>query len=104
MATSYSLGEHFEQFIQQQIASGRYQNASEVLRAGLRKLEDDERVLEELRRLIQAGFESGVAGTTEDVFARVRANGRTGDSVATGSRRKAPKDSKRPKAATGHTA
>jgi len=39
---SISLGTHFEQFVQEQIAHGRYQNASEVVRAGLRMLEDYE--------------------------------------------------------------
>jgi antitoxin ParD1/3/4 len=39
---SINLGEHFEHFVQQQIARGRYQNVSEVVRAGLRLLEDYE--------------------------------------------------------------
>jgi antitoxin ParD1/3/4 len=39
---SINLGEHFEQFIQQQLTHGRYQNVSEVVRAGLRLLEDYE--------------------------------------------------------------
>ena len=39
---SIHLGKHFEQFVQQQIAHGRYQNASEVVRAALRLLEDYE--------------------------------------------------------------
>src|SRR5689334_1301256 len=39
---SISLGEHFEKFVQEQISQGRYQNVSEVVRAGLRMLEDYE--------------------------------------------------------------
>lgn len=37
-----SLGPHFDRFVQEQLAGGRYQNASEVVRAGLRLLEDFE--------------------------------------------------------------
>ena len=44
MPSSYALGEHFESFIKQMLESGRYANASEVVRAGLRMLEDRERV------------------------------------------------------------
>ncbi len=39
---SIALGDHYEQFIKDQLASGRYNNASEVVRAGLRLLEDYE--------------------------------------------------------------
>ena len=59
--TSLSLGEHWEAFIKNEIASGRYGSASEVIRAGLRKLEDDEQKLETLRALIQEGKASGTA-------------------------------------------
>jgi antitoxin ParD1/3/4 len=51
---SIHLGEHFEQFVQQQIAGGRYQNASEVVRAGLRLLEDYELNAHERMQLIKA--------------------------------------------------
>ncbi|PZM13696.1 type II toxin-antitoxin system ParD family antitoxin [Rhizobium tubonense] len=40
--TSIALNEHYEQFIRKQLESGRYNNASEVVRAGLRLLEDYE--------------------------------------------------------------
>lgn len=59
--TSISLGNHFEQFIARQVAEGRYGSASEVIRAGLRKLEDDDQKLETLRALIKEGIASGTA-------------------------------------------
>ncbi|MBI3797221.1 MAG: type II toxin-antitoxin system ParD family antitoxin [Deltaproteobacteria bacterium] len=51
---SISLGEHFEQFVQQRISRGRYQNVSEVVRAGLRLLEDYEISAQERRRVLKA--------------------------------------------------
>ena len=59
--TSVSLGDHFDGFIATQIENGRYGSASEVIRAGLRILEDEERKLETLRSLIAEGKASGVA-------------------------------------------
>ncbi|WP_254291388.1 type II toxin-antitoxin system ParD family antitoxin [Sphingomonas tagetis] len=59
--TSVALGDHFTAFAQEQIASGRYGTVSEVLRAGLRLLEDEERKLEALRTAIREGDESGPA-------------------------------------------
>lgn len=59
--TSVSLGGHFDEFITKQVADGRYGSASEVIRAGLRKLEDEEQKLETLRALIKEGKASGVA-------------------------------------------
>ncbi len=43
MPSSYTLGKYFEDFVQAQLASGRYGNASEVLRDALRLMEDRER-------------------------------------------------------------
>ena len=40
-----TLGPHYEEFIQSSIASGRYNNTSEMIRAALRHLEEDERKL-----------------------------------------------------------
>ena len=59
--TSISLGEHFEDFIQKSIRNGRYSNASEVVRAGLRMLEDEESRMLALKNAIQEGIDSGVA-------------------------------------------
>ncbi|NLQ17945.1 type II toxin-antitoxin system ParD family antitoxin [Marinomonas sp. M1K-6] len=64
--TSISLGNHFDQFIARQVADGRYGSASEVIRAGLRKLEDDTQKLETLRALIQEGVASGTAEYSYD--------------------------------------
>ena len=59
--TSITLSEHFEAFVGEQVTAGRYGNASEVIRAGLRLLEEREAKLETLRRAIVEGLESGPA-------------------------------------------
>jgi antitoxin ParD1/3/4 len=53
--TSIVLGDHFEQFINSQIASGRYGSASEVIRASLRLLEEHEQRTEKLRQALIEG-------------------------------------------------
>lgn len=53
--TSVTLGEHFEAFVNKKIAQGRFQSVSEAVRAGLRRLEEDELKLEALRAKLQAG-------------------------------------------------
>ena len=58
--TSVALGAHFEAFIQSSIVSGRYNNASEVIRSGLRLLEDQEQKMAALRSAIEEGVNSGI--------------------------------------------
>ena len=77
MPTSVALGEHFENFVKRQLAEGRYNNASEVVRAGLRLLEDAEREkaleLKALRAALKAGIDSGVGHDADAVFDRLEA-------------------------------
>ena len=58
--TSVALGPHFEDFIQASILSGRYNNASEVVRSGLRLLEEQEQKMAALRSAIEEGMNSGI--------------------------------------------
>lgn len=60
--TSISLGDHFENFIKQQLTSGRYGSASEVIRASLRLLEEREHKIEGLRKALLDGERSGDVG------------------------------------------
>jgi antitoxin ParD1/3/4 len=57
--TSISLGDHFENFISNEIKSGRYGSVSEVIRTALRLLENEERRLNDLRNALIAGEQSG---------------------------------------------
>ena len=59
--TSVSLGDYFKEFVEKRIAEGRYKNASEVLRAGLRLLEEEENKIAALKTSIEEGINSGVA-------------------------------------------
>jgi len=59
--TSISLGNYFEQFVQSRINEGRFKNVSEVIRAGLRLLEEEESKVIVLRTAIQEGIDSGIA-------------------------------------------
>jgi len=56
--TSISLGNYFDEFVSSQVSGGRYKNVSEVIRAGLRLLEDEESKAIALRNAIQKGLES----------------------------------------------
>lgn len=59
--TSFSLGDHFATFVETEVAKGRYASASEVVRAGLRLLEEREAHLAALRAALIEGEESGPA-------------------------------------------
>ncbi|WP_404345447.1 type II toxin-antitoxin system ParD family antitoxin [Vreelandella venusta] len=59
--TSITLGPHFDEFIATRVEKGRYGSVSEVVRAGLRLLEETESKLERLRRLLDVGEQSGIA-------------------------------------------
>jgi antitoxin ParD1/3/4 len=56
--TSISLGNHFDEFITTQVNSGRYKNVSEVIRAGLRLLENEEYKVTALKKAIEKGLDS----------------------------------------------
>ena len=59
--TSISLGDYFDQFIHNRISEGRFKNVSEVVRAGLRLLEEEENKVKVLRSAVQEGIDSGIA-------------------------------------------
>jgi antitoxin ParD1/3/4 len=59
--TSVSLGNYFEEFVDNTISEGRFKNASEVIRAGLRLLEEEENKIVALKKAINEGIESGIA-------------------------------------------
>ena len=59
--TSVSLGNYFENFVDNKISAGRFKNASEVIRAGLRLLEEDENRIQILKNAIKEGLDSGIA-------------------------------------------
>jgi antitoxin ParD1/3/4 len=77
-AMNVSITAELEAFVEGAVRSGRYGSASEVVREGLRMLEEREAKYQRLKRDIQIGLESGVAGelneaSVEDVKARGRA-------------------------------
>lgn len=77
MPISVALGNHFETFIREQVQNGRFNNISEVVRAGLRLLEEHEQrhqfELNALRAEIAAGHVSGSPQSAETVFDRLEA-------------------------------
>jgi antitoxin ParD1/3/4 len=74
--TSFSIGEHFSDFIDEQVQEGRYSSASDVVRAGLRLLEEQEAKLAALRAALIEGEQSGPSTPFdfEAFIARKRAN------------------------------
>ncbi len=56
--TSISLGDYFDEFVSSQVSAGRYKNVSEVIRAGLRLLENEEGKVIALKNAIQQGLNS----------------------------------------------
>ena len=58
--TSVSLGDYFENFVDNSISEGRFNNASEVIRAGLRLLEQEESKIIAIKIAINEGIESGI--------------------------------------------
>lgn len=74
--TSISLGSYFDEFIQNKLSSGRYKNASEIVRAGLRLLEDEESRIQSLKKSIQEGLDSGLSVDfkPEKHLAKLKAN------------------------------
>lgn len=64
---SYTVGEHFDKFIRDQVALGRYNNASEVVREGLRLVEEREAKLQSLRLHLEQAIERGGHHSDDDV-------------------------------------
>ena len=75
-----SLGPHYEEFIKNSILCGRYNNASEVIRAGLRRLEEDEKKIALLKAAIQEGLDSGICEdfVPEEHLKQLKASRRNG--------------------------
>ena len=75
MASSYELGSQLKNFIDELVASGRYNSRSEVVRDALRLLQEREQMrqvkLEELRHAFQDGINSGKGNESDQVFDRL---------------------------------
>ena len=67
MPRSYTLGKHYEAFVQAQLASGRYNNASEIIRVALRLMEDRERRMAAMDAAVARGQADIGAGRVHDL-------------------------------------
>lgn len=74
--TSISLGDHFNLFVGRQVQSGRYGSASDVVRAGLRLLEEHEARVNALRDALAAGEQSGEPAPFDNAAFLKRVRGR----------------------------
>ncbi len=80
--TSIALGEHFDGFVAEQVASGRYRSVSEVMRDALRLLEQSARHRDAVVQALIEGEESGVSERTpEDIQIAVKDEMRRNGSV-----------------------
>ncbi len=79
--TSFSPGDHFTRFIEEQVRAGRYKNASDVMRAALRLLEEHEERRRALRLALQEGLDSGVGEpfSMDGFLKRMRETGGTAE-------------------------
>ena len=71
--TAFDVGEHFNRFIEAQVSEGHYSSASDVVRAGLRLLEEQETKLAALRSALIRGEESGVSSrSVHDIWTEIK--------------------------------
>ncbi|GLS19062.1 addiction module antitoxin [Labrys miyagiensis] len=77
MARSFTLGEHFEHFIDAQLEEGRFNNASEIVRAGLRLLEEQTQLhqlrVSDIKRSIEESRSNGETVPADVVFDKIEA-------------------------------
>lgn len=75
MPSSYTIGDHFEHFVKEQVEGGSYTSASEVIRDGLRLLEEEQQrrkaVIDGLRDEIESGRRSGKPKPAAEVLDRL---------------------------------